>query len=425
MRTLMANKTVDSKKYRHGNPISKTIRGMAYTLSDTKNYKEKITNSVKRNVIGFYSPYDGAGKTTLIINVAYVLASMGCSVCVVDLDFIRPDVFRYLKPKALINPNDEISTIRTKIMNSNYPITECINRSIIKQINFISSSPDEHAIAYMSQGNSDEQKEQELDTILKIYSELSPIYDFVLLDLKNDITETTTVVAMKVCDHFITVFDGTVRSLENIIKSNKEFEPMNFKNKFNNFVITKSSGNMISEKDMKEIIPNSTIVANIPYSDAVLSSGNSLSIFMKDSKKSDAITQYTRESITKIANIIFKSVAIDDFAARGGVTYVKPITGKNTLKIRLADIDTAPEEDIAVESFERAEEVSNEVKEPAMKSVVSDEEYEETVYEEEPVYEEKVQFVSSFADVKASDFLLVPNLKIINGKVLVCGEREI
>jgi len=52
----------------------------------------------RREVITFYSYKGGTGRSMLLANVAWLLASTGCKVLLIDWDLEAPGLHRYFKP---------------------------------------------------------------------------------------------------------------------------------------------------------------------------------------------------------------------------------------------------------------------------------------------------------------------------------------
>jgi NUBPL iron-transfer P-loop NTPase len=52
----------------------------------------------RREVITFYSYKGGTGRSMLLANVAWLLASTGCKVLLMDWDLEAPGLHRYFKP---------------------------------------------------------------------------------------------------------------------------------------------------------------------------------------------------------------------------------------------------------------------------------------------------------------------------------------
>ena len=79
----------------------------------------------KNNVFGFWSATEGVGTTTALVNIASSLAK-DYSVCIVDLNILKPDIFRYMKPDLEISKKEQPKSLREKIINPTIPIAEFI-----------------------------------------------------------------------------------------------------------------------------------------------------------------------------------------------------------------------------------------------------------------------------------------------------------
>ncbi len=71
-------------------------------INQRKNIKEKLSGIKHR--IGVYSAKGGVGKTTVAINMAYTLSSMGYKVGLLDADIDTPNVMLFLGKKDVVDP---------------------------------------------------------------------------------------------------------------------------------------------------------------------------------------------------------------------------------------------------------------------------------------------------------------------------------
>lgn len=255
----------------------------------------------KDNVFGFWAPVEGVGKTTVVVNVAYELAKRGNTVCIVDLNLLMPDVFRYLKPDMEINKNEQVKSIKEKLVNTNMPVTEFIMKTKYNNIAMLTPLFTEHPSIYCPADASDTQIKREVDVYTGIFRDLGNLYDYVLLDLDPNIVNVSTVAAFKSCDNIITFIGHYPKAIEQTIKTIKIFNELGLMGTFDNMVQGPIFTETWTEEEIKLFNPNSRIIANIPYSNEVNAAGNNLEIFIAYSKGIGRTASEFRDCIFKIA----------------------------------------------------------------------------------------------------------------------------
>lgn len=255
----------------------------------------------KDNVFGFWAPVEGVGKTTVVVNVAYELAKRGNTVCIVDLNLLMPDVFRYLKPDMEINKNEQVKSIKEKLVNTNMPVTEFIMKTKYNNIAMLTPLFTEHPSVYCSSDASDTQIKREVDVYTGIFRDLGNLYDYVLLDLDPNIVSISTVAAFKSCDNIITFIGHYPKAIEQTIKTIKIFNELGLMGTFDNMIQGPIFTETWTEEEIKLFNPNSQIIANIPYSNEVNAAGNNLEIFIAYSKGIGRTASEFRDCIYKIA----------------------------------------------------------------------------------------------------------------------------
>lgn len=255
----------------------------ALSLKEDENDIREIAerNQHRFNITGFFSPFSCVGQTTLVVNTGYILAKKGYKVCIVDLDLFRPDVFRYLEREN----NDEVRSISGKLVNSTVPITEFVNPSRFKNIVFVSSSISDHPAKFCISDAGENQSQYTLDTFTEMFADLSHLYDFVLLDIGDNITDIATIAAFSTADKIYAITDGSMKSIENLMKSNSVFSSIGMNNLFDSVIQTKVKGTAFwTDKDLKATNQNVSLIANIPYSDTAALGGVNLDIFYQTCK---------------------------------------------------------------------------------------------------------------------------------------------
>lgn len=140
----------------------------------------------KFKVVQFTSSMQAEGKTTLISNVAYLLAQRGKKVLVVDLDLRRPKVNRIF---SVINKSGLTDYLLGKIEKK-----DLIQHSEDK-VDFIISGEKTTSVVQVLQS----QKLQDL------FKELKAEYDYILLDTPPVIVVSDALLVNKVADGIVFV----------------------------------------------------------------------------------------------------------------------------------------------------------------------------------------------------------------------------
>lgn len=140
----------------------------------------------KYKVIQFTSSMQAEGKTTLISNVAYLLAQRGKKVLMVDLDLRRPKINR-------------IFSVINKLGLTEYLLGKIEKKDLIQhsedKVDFIISGEKTTSVVQVLQS----QKLQDL------FNELKQEYDYILLDTPPVIVVSDALLVNKVADGIIFV----------------------------------------------------------------------------------------------------------------------------------------------------------------------------------------------------------------------------
>lgn len=140
----------------------------------------------KYKVIQFTSSMQAEGKTTLISNVAYLLAQRGKKVLMVDLDLRRPKINR-------------IFSVINKLGLTDYLLGKIEKKDLIQhsedKVDFIISGEKTTSVVQVLQS----QKLQDL------FNELKQEYDYILLDTPPVIVVSDALLVNKVADAIIFV----------------------------------------------------------------------------------------------------------------------------------------------------------------------------------------------------------------------------
>jgi MinD-like ATPase involved in chromosome partitioning or flagellar assembly len=269
---------------------------------DTRNevIKEKNIN----NVFGFWSPFDGVGKSTALINIAYELTKLDNTVCVVDLNLVCPDLFRYVKPDLGLNKQENSKSIKDKILNKSIPITEYIMKTKVNNLSLLTSVFLEHPSIYCESMLSESQQNNTIDTYISIFEELAVLFDYVIIDLDSNMLDISTISAFKSCDRIYTFLGHQIKSLEYLIKTTKVFDEIGMVDLFNNIIQGPIINEQWSENELRKYNKNINIIANFPFCQRVHAVGNNLEIFTAvDNSISKSAIEYKKSIKRIIAHI--------------------------------------------------------------------------------------------------------------------------
>lgn len=325
------------------NIIVQSIEQIATALSsyeDDKKLLKKIeTENIKYNIIAFFSPYANVGQTTAVTNIAYLLSLKGYSVCVVDMDVIKPDVFRYLHDT---NSVKRASPIKEKLNSSQFPVQEITHISRFPNVSYISADFTEHISSNCALDNS--QSTQQFANITAMISELSSLYDFVLIDTPEKITEVETMAALTCADTVFTMVDGTERCFEYLIKLNKTFDGIGMSEIFKDVIQAKTRTVAFTSEEFTRIY-GKPLLMTIPHSDSVSILSYSGEIFCDKAEKSVAYTASSakvRMCYDKLAEIVVERSKIESDIDNSSISEIKN-SGYKLKETSIGDTDISVE----------------------------------------------------------------------------------
>ncbi len=307
--------------------IEKTVKKFSSFEDNYEMQKLVEKEQNKENVFGFWSPFDGVGKTTAIINVAYELSKRNYTVCVVDLNMLLPDAFRYLKHDFELNKNEESKSIREKLINSALPISEFVTRTKFPNIALLTPLFTEHPSVYCASDTSALQEKRQMDVYMNIFRELGALYDFVLLDIAPSIIDISTIAAFRSCDNILTFIGHYPKSIEYTMKTIKIFGELGLFGVFDNLIQGPIYTETWTERELRVFNPNANLITNIPHSNEVNVAGNNLDVFVAFSKSSNRAALTYRDCIAKIAvtlqELVKQSKAKNEHEAQNAVENAK------------------------------------------------------------------------------------------------------
>lgn len=174
-----------------------------------------IKKTVK-NVIGFYGIKAGLGTSTIVANVASVLASNDYRVCVVDFDLHFPAQPRLLMKRSKLN---KITSMKEFFTNSNIEITRIFNDTQYAKMKLVCADVGDNPNSFF---------ELSIPKVQKLLEDISPKFDYVLVDLGgSDVGYETCTQGLKCCNQVFTVITPNADIIEGTYKIYKFFEAYN------------------------------------------------------------------------------------------------------------------------------------------------------------------------------------------------------
>ena len=213
--------------------ITSRIATVAKVLSQQE--EQTIKSKSFNNVIGFYCPMAGSGVTTMVGNIAVMLAAQKKNVCVVDLNLMFPEQLRYF----IDSKNEkEMRSVEEKLLRPSIHMRELVNTTKVQGVSLVSTKFSDSIIALI--------KIRE-DAVLSMFEELRGMFDYVIVDMGgSDIAYETTTVAFDMCDYIYTITSPQLGVINSILKINNFLVEANFGTK-----LTRVLQNQIKDKPFK------------------------------------------------------------------------------------------------------------------------------------------------------------------------------
>jgi hypothetical protein len=187
-------------------------------------------------IITFYSYKGGTGRTMALSNVAWILASNGCKVLLIDWDLEAPGLHRYLRPflvdpeltstpglidfvwdtaRVIMTPRQGDRTSKAKPSKAKYPALE----DYVVGLDW--SFRGDGSIAFLPAGRQDENYAQRVNTFSwdNFYDRLGggklleaerttlrKNYDYVLIDSRTGVSDTSSICTVHMPDALVVLF---------------------------------------------------------------------------------------------------------------------------------------------------------------------------------------------------------------------------
>lgn len=247
------------------------------------------TQQLDDNIFGFYSPTGGTGVTTLVANVAVLLANQNLNIAVVDFDLYYPSLFRFLLEEGELVENNLVDMFITSGAN----IPEFATSTKYPTLTLFSNRLDVgvHQLA-----------ELDIVNICQFLKNLAALYDYVLIDFKGNMNQESVMAAFEECYQVFTLTTPSVDSIERVYKDNSILASYDFGPKASHIVQAMVRDDGYTAEDFKA--NGMELIENLPYSLVVQKVGANHGIFISGNYGGDQPSQLYRDSVKHIAELI-------------------------------------------------------------------------------------------------------------------------
>lgn len=256
-----------------------------------------------RNIIGFYSPAENSGTTSLLCNIAEYLQGPQSPTVVVDFNFESPACYKYF-----IDAVDESRSLLNKIRNRSISTFEIVSGNT-DAFGVVSMSGCEHPSDYCEVS----------DIIIEsILMELSANYKYVLVDLGTSLNADATIHGILTCNKVYSVVRPINTQVSKLMATKEYIENVGHYNKIKDVIQTMILGNAFSAKDFEEYEFN--LVGNVAQDvDLMIAADNSK--FITSGGKSKSVARYV-ELVKSLGEDIKHTVATTTLVDES--TYAEP-----------------------------------------------------------------------------------------------------
>lgn len=269
--------------------IASRIATVAKVLSQQE--EQTIKSKSFNNVIGFYCPMAGSGVTTMVGNIAVMLAAQKKNVCVVDLNLMFPEQLRYF----IDSKNEkEMRSVEEKLLRPSIHMRELVNTTKVQGVSLVSTKFSDSIIALI--------KIRE-DAVLSMFEELRGMFDYVIVDMGgSDIAYETTTVAFDMCDYIYTVTSPQLGVINSILKINNFLVEANFGTKLTRVLQNQIKDKPFKSKEFKQL--GLSLLADMPYSEEIRQIGARFQFCCMSSSGSKTLSAYLSVLSILCKNII-------------------------------------------------------------------------------------------------------------------------
>ena len=190
-----------------------------------------------KNIIGFYSPAENSGTTSLLMNIAEYLQSPATPVIVVDLTMEAPAAYKYIVSEIPDNKSLSLK-FRTSTLSPHELVVGDTNSLAV-----LSMSGYEHPSEYC---------DIDMSTIEGLLRELAAHYAYVLVDLGTSLNDDATIMGILSCNKVYSVVRPIQPQIAKLLATKEHIENLGHINKINDVIQTMILGNPYSEKDFSD-----------------------------------------------------------------------------------------------------------------------------------------------------------------------------
>lgn len=252
---------------------------------------EELTLPTIKNVFGFYSASGGVGITTFVVNLATVLAAQK-TVAILDLDVLHPGIYSYM-----VRPDKDGVYIKEdlaeRFIAAGQEVVKYSTNTIVNNVKLFSCLPEGDIIKYLN---------LDYDAIRSCITDLSRLYDFVLVDIKGNLFQDTVVAAIESCTRVYTFVRPWMSDIMRIHKEIALLKRYGFGAKLRNIIQCPVSDTPLDDNTLKEIglVP----VLKVPFVKRVEDVGFNFKIFVLEDGDSDKYSRSYLRCITWLAERI-------------------------------------------------------------------------------------------------------------------------
>lgn len=212
--------------------IGETLKKFSSPVVDTSLVRHR-----SRNIIGFYSPAENSGTTSLLCNIAEYLQGPQSPTVIVDLNLESPACYKYF-----IDAIEDNRSMLNKIRNRSMSTFEVVSGNT-DAFGIVSMSGYEHPSDYC-----------EIPDIVieSILMELSSHYKYVLVDLGTSLNADATIQGILTCNKVYSVVRPVNIQVAKLMATKEHIENVGHYNKIKDVVQTMILGNAYSTGDFEE-----------------------------------------------------------------------------------------------------------------------------------------------------------------------------